>query len=58
MPRVTEGSAYDPSPSAFPALLSLILESFRFEDEGDYEYEIISILSIARASQLHFGGKT
>ena len=34
---------------AFPALLSLILESFRFEDEGDYEYEIISILSIARA---------
>ena len=57
-PRVTEGSAYDPSPSAFPALLSLILESFRFEDEGDYEYEIISILSIARASQLHFGGKT
>ena len=48
-PRLTEGSAYYPSPSAFPALLSLILESFRFEDEGDYEYEIISILSIARA---------
>ena len=48
-PRVTEGRAYEPSPSAFPALLSLILESFRFEDEGDYEYEIISILSIARA---------
>ena len=40
-PRVTEGSAYEPSPSAFPALLSLILESFRFEDEGDYEYEIL-----------------
>ena len=48
-PRVTEGSAYDPSPSAFPAFLSSILESFRFEDEGDYEYEIISILSIVRA---------
>ena len=60
-PRVTEGSAYDPPPSAFPAFLSsilVILESFRFEDEGDYEYEITSILSIARASQLHFGGKT
>ena len=36
----------------------LILESFRFEDEGDYEYVITSILTIARASQLHFGGKT
>ena len=56
-PRVTEGSAYDPSPTAFPALLWLILESFRFEDEGDNKYEIISTLSITRTSQLHFGGK-
>ena len=38
-PRVTEGSAYDPPPSAFPTLLSLILKSFRFEDEGDSSSE-------------------
>ena len=57
-PRVTEEGAYDPSPRPPLSHASLVmLESFRFEDEGDYEYENISILSIARASQLHFGGK-
>ena len=56
---MTEEGAYDPSPRPPLSHASLVmLESFRFEDEGDYEYEIISILSIARASQLHFGGKT
>ena len=49
-PRVTEEGAYDPSPRPPLSHASLVmLESFRFEDEGDYEYEIISILSIVRA---------
>ena len=34
----------------------LTLESFRFEDKDDYEYEIFSIL--AHVSQCHFGRKT
>ena len=35
----------------------LSLESFRFQGEYDYEYEIFSILSRARAWTSHFGGE-
>ena len=31
------------------SMQDLIVESFRFRDEDDYEYEIFSMLSIARA---------
>ena len=34
----------------------LTLESFRFDDKDDYEYEIFSIL--VQVSQCHFGRKT
>ena len=45
--------------SAVPAPACTRLESFRFEDEDDYENEIFLILSSARAraNQRHFGGK-
>ena len=34
---------------AIQVLCSKLLETFRFYDENDYEYEIFSIVSIARA---------
>ena len=45
--------------SAVTASACTRLESFRFEDEDDYENEIFLILSSARAraNQRHFGGK-
>ena len=35
-----------------------LLDTFRFWDENDYDYDIFSILSIARVNQRHCGGKT
>ena len=51
-------NTHEQSRANFKSLKAFILESFRFEDENDYEYEIFSILSIARAwTSLILAGK-